>query len=76
MEMGSTYSDTNATNTAPNDKVDIDAQAMTFDLDYYFAGSLGFVLHAAYMYGSGDGDAVGNVSSTDGGSGSRNPGRG
>lgn len=68
MEFGQTYSDTNS--KSPDAKVDIDASALTFGLQYFFTGTLGLLIHADYLYGSGDADAVGNVQSTDGGSGS------
>ncbi|MBI4178391.1 alginate export family protein [bacterium] len=72
LESGKTFSDSNANNPAPGSRVSVDASAIHARLAYYFSGALNLSVHTDYLYGSGDGDAVGNIFSTTGGSGSLN----
>lgn len=66
-ELGKTYSDTG---NLPTTQVNVDAEAAQLEFKYYFYSDMKPVIHAGYIYGTGDADAVGNVFSTAGGSGS------
>ncbi|MBI4179453.1 alginate export family protein [bacterium] len=66
-EFGTTFSDSG---NLPGTAVDVNAQALYAGFKYYFYSDLKPVAHLDYLYGSGDDDAVGNVFSTSGGSGS------